>query len=1034
MMTITNYLKTALLKQKPSLTLKAGKFKTLLMLIFSSLLFISHIQESKAQTRPTTLYVDASYTGTTASDGSETYPFKTIRAALDYRGNVLGIANMVSDEQIIVKPGTYYPTETTRIFITSANGGKGSNWFTLKAQGEVIINGRDLYSVKFASLIAVTSNAQNVRIQGFKLENMRCNESLKTIKNDTIIKDSKFGIQLANTSKNVEIVGNEIYDFSWTPNVDPLINRVNFNESEKAILKSATGSDNCGPINVTGTDTIAIKEVVIKNNYIHHVIPGWTEGIQVNGHVIGFDIINNTITEVQNIGIVAAGRYEWVMNITGATLPVDQNYARDGLIKNNKVTSCRSPIAAAAGIYCDGSKNVTVENNIVSDGQVGFSIGNETKNTNSGGHTLKNNIAYDNSYVGYILGVPEGKEEAYVDSIKVIGNTSYRNGSTNDTYLNVQTGAELIINRNVRNLTVKNNIFYAVDHKDLVVVAKPSDANVQYLSTIDFDYNIYYTDTEGTYSGFFDWSNAGGDRYGNFAYYQQQKPSLDQNSQFVDPKFVNTTGPNLDFNLLPTSGAIDAGDPLYTVAEDEVDYLGNERIFNDIIDAGAIEYGASIGDQSAAIDGVNSASENYIALQTGVNQGVWSSIYAYDDENFVYVYAEYSGSLPEYSIFVNTNSSTGFKETWVEKTNYYVDGSLNLLNAYNENGNAAWPFAADNSVMNVRCVKTATTIEGRIPKYALGIGNTGTIGLGIIGYTNNWPTSVGSIPLQNNGMVYLTLNGGSGAGTLAVDGYKSPVEDYQPLITGVTGSSFSSIYGYADDNYIYLYADIDAQELDEYNVFINTNGATGHPYMWTDKTDYFIDANYNVLHQYNGASTGWPFSNVINSEGIEFVMTPTSIEGKILKSQLGLGNSGTIGIGIEGHTKNWGNSLGAVPTNGNSMVYLSLGASTANKAATASKVITVSKVKEEVDVTNLDLIVYPNPAINEISINYAVEIAGEVSIQLVGMDGAVYFSKNTYVKSGNHTAIVPVESLLRGMVILKVKTPHTTTTKKIILK
>ncbi len=1031
-----NYIKNPLRSKKRPVAFK--KFKIPLqnrISILIIMLLLGGIAQSFSQTRPTVLYVDANYNGTTASDGSEAFPYTTIRAALDYRGNVLGIAGMVSDEKIVVKAGTYAPTDSERIFITSTNGGKESYWFTLEAEGDVYLDGTNLYTTKFASLIAITSAAQNVRVKGFKIKGLRNNQSLASTVNGVLVKDVKFGIQVANTVKNVEILDNEVYDFSWTLDVDPMKNRLDFTANEIAILKSADPGDNSGAINVVGTDTIPITGLVIKNNYIHNVIPGWTEGIQVNGNVDGFEISNNTIKEVQNIGIVAAGHYGWVPEIEGATVTAALNYARNGTIKNNKVSSCRSPIAAATGIYCDGSQNILVENNSSSDGQVGFSIGNENSNVNSGGHILRNNLSYDNSWAGIILGVPGAASGSYIDDVTVTGNTVFRNGGITDTYLGNMGASECIINKNIQNLSIKNNIFYTTNHNTLVSFAMPFDtAMASYVNSISFDYNLYYTNsTETTPLGVFDWSQLGTgyDYYGTFDWYRVNRTDQDANSSFANPNFVDIASFPIDLSLQVNSPAINAGDPNYVVATGETDFHGNNRIDQSIVDIGAYESGAvAAGDEAATIDGINSIGEGYIALQTGVTQGVWKNIHAYDDNNFIYVYAEYDGSLPEYSIFVNTDSSTGFQETWTDKTNYYVDGTLNLLNRYDANStNQQWPYQADNDVMNIRFVQTTTTIEGRIPKDALGLGNAGTIGLGTIGYTANWSASVGSIPLQSNAMVYLTLDGGSDAGSLSVDGYKSPVEDYQALITGVTSSAFNSIYGYTDSEYIYLYADIEATNLSEYEVYINTDSATGFQYLWTDKSNYFIDANYNVLNFYNGGTWGWPFSEASNSTGIEFIMTPLSIEGKILKSLLGLGSSGTIGIGLEGHTANWNSSLGGVPTSG-SMVYLSLGGSSAKSNGGKS---TLGFETPE-DSSDFKLKIFPNPASDKLTINYLIKEEGHVLIELIGLDGRIYYSKEVYQNAGKQTQSIAVQNFSRGISILNIITSDKVETRKIIFK
>ena len=92
------------------------KIKTLLS--FSFLCSLLTLSTALIAQRPTTLYVDANYTGG-SSDGSSSAPFTTIRAALDYRGNTLGISGMVSDERILVKNGTYAPDSTEMIFFRS---------------------------------------------------------------------------------------------------------------------------------------------------------------------------------------------------------------------------------------------------------------------------------------------------------------------------------------------------------------------------------------------------------------------------------------------------------------------------------------------------------------------------------------------------------------------------------------------------------------------------------------------------------------------------------------------------------------------------------------------------------------------------------------------------------------------------------------------------------------------------------------------------------------------------------------------------
>ena len=159
-------------------------------------------------------------------------------------------------------------------------------------------------------------------------------------------------------------------------------------------------------------------------------------------------------------------------------------------------------------------------------------------------------------------------------------------------------------------------------------------------------------------------------------------------------------------------------------------------------------------------------------------------------------------------------------------------------------------------------------------------------------------------------------------------------------------------------------------------------------------------------------------------------MTPTAVEGKILKTLLGLGNSGTIGIGLEGHTTNWNSSLGGVPVSGN-MVYLSLGESSSSKS-TGGKTTLGTGIIE--DLSDFKLKAYPNPTLEKLTIDYLTKADGSVLIELIGLDGRTYFIKEMYLKAGKQTQSISVKSFNRGMSILRIKTPEKIEERKIILR
>jgi parallel beta-helix repeat protein len=1072
------------------------KIKSLLLLIF----FVGTVGTTLAQTRPARLYVDASYSGT-VFDGTEQFPFKSIRQALDFRQN-LGISGMSGDEEIVVKAGDYYPTPSDMIIINRYNSGYNGHWLTLKSETPLgaKLNGDSLFAQKYAAIVGITDSAQWVRLEGFVVQHIRSNPALATWKasasdmdysastptvpieisegvvarnlfGETIYdgrKDVKYGIQIAMDSRNIQVLNNEVRDISWTSAVDPYVADDALSESDKNVLRGAWPSDNAGPISVLGSDQDAMESILIKGNHVHHCIPGWTEAVTVNGYLIGFEISDNEVHHIRNIGIVAAGNYTWVVNDPNFSTPAAENYARNGLISGNKVYECQSPIAVSAGIYLDGSRNVVVEKNEVYRNHVGFSIGNETYNSHSGGHIIRNNISHHNHWAGMVLG--SNGINAWVENVKVLGNTFADNNLNqvsvlgevkSSGVLEQQNGVvvlksftgtgELILQKLSNSNTapgakieIKNNIFKS--RSGVLVNALYPFRTDAYISSdlvksnlgnlLAIDYNFYYPQPSENINYNFYGAGFTGNTF-NFANYQSET-GLDPNSGTHElwstenlPIFFKAEGGGSDFYRLADGAlAINAGDPAAGMEVGDTDFANNTRIADSRIDIGAFESGApAAGDVAAAIDGLKSAAEQYQVLQTGVTQGVWKNIHAYDDNHFIYVYGEYEGTMPEYSIFINKNSTTGYQHVWSEKSDYYVDGKLNLLNTYDINSsNTQWPFEADTTVMTIKFVKTGTTIEGRIPKAALGIGNSGTVGIGLEGHSKNWSTSVGTIPVSPSSMVYLTLDGGSNAGSLSIDGVNSPVEDYSPLITGVTGSSFNNLYGYADDEYVYLYAEISAANLWEYEVYVNTNSATGFQYIWNDKSDYFIDANYNVLHAYNNTEDPeWPFAQVPSSAGIEFVRTSTAVEGKILKSLIGVGNSGTIGIGLEGHTANWSSSLGGVPVSG-SMVYLSLAGSTNARQVEASSA-EIKVVEEEGP-----LRVYPNPVSDKLNITHYLETQGVLHVEVIGMDGKRHYQSNELLPSGNHHQVIPVANLPKGIFLVRITSEGKSTHKKVIIR
>lgn len=609
--------------------------------------------------RDTILYVDANYTGST-QNGSLANPYKTIRQALDRRAQ-MGVSGMTTNEQIIVKSGTYYPSGADMLIINRNNCGYNGKWLTIKSEVPfaATIRGDSLYKTRFASIVSFTDSAQYVKLYNFTIEHIRNNpdstkwkntdgtytatqptvmatyngQPVRTPYGDTVYeaqKDVKFGIQIVSDSRHINIFDNDISDISWTSQVNPLTADSSLTEAQKKIVRSAWPNDNCGPLNVLGSDSDAMRDITLDGNEIHHCIPGWTEGVTVNGYVDTFNVINNLVHDIKNIGIVAAGNYTWVVDpANGFSTPSSQNYVRNGTISDNVVYNCVSPIAASAGIYLDGARSVLVERNQVYNNHVGISIGNETSSSHSGGHIIRNNIVYDNTWTGMVLG--SNAYNAWVENVKVLNNTFYRNNSRAATLLPKKDGSGLVIIQNGvaqpetfgdggefitqrlsnssdapgAKIVFQNNIVRSRKGSPVTVLApfktdsySSSSLTLSNIKTLlDWNYNLYYIEPGYNNSINYDFASAGftGNTY-NFANYQTTV-GLDSASvapeyataPSPDPVFVGGTSFPGRYALVSGSLAYNIGNPSSSNSGSD-DFIYHTRIQGGRIDAGALEY------------------------------------------------------------------------------------------------------------------------------------------------------------------------------------------------------------------------------------------------------------------------------------------------------------------------------------------------------------------------------------------------------------------------------------------------------------
>jgi parallel beta-helix repeat protein len=499
------------------------------------------------------------YVSTTGNDttgtGTATLPYKTI---------VKGVQATVAGGTILVLSGTY--PATGPIFV-----GKP---LTIKRSGTnpVVINASGWTSTDPYVLGIV--NTSNVTIDGLTIANKIANGS----KGIWILANSGATANL----NNIIVKNCKVQNIGW------ISNNLSAIPANSGIVANAIKVDG-------GNGTYAITNVKIDNNEVSNCATGWGEAVTVTGNVNGFSVSRNTVYDIANIGIVAAGNY----TSTGAT---SNNQARNGIISSNEVFECMSAIANSAGIYIDGALNCTIERNEVYNCGVGIAVGAE-QNTATGnggqstGHIVNNNSCYNNVITGAIFGGVAGfGYTTTVGNTKIFNNTFYKNrtgavingvttlgGVAVGTIANIFGGEVHLQNSN--GITFKNNILYATTGKKALLASSGYT-----ISNFVSNYNLFYreggTDFIIDLTGLsFNGSTATGSY--NLAQFATAT-GQDLNSVVGLPGFVNATV--FDFSLASGAFASDKGDIIYSaVNSGTLDFDQNNRKRNGRIDIGCSE-------------------------------------------------------------------------------------------------------------------------------------------------------------------------------------------------------------------------------------------------------------------------------------------------------------------------------------------------------------------------------------------------------------------------------------------------------------
>jgi len=482
-------------------------------------------EELGASYSPVNLYGDTltyfvAKHGNDSNPGTLLQPWLTIQKACN---------DAASGSRVYIMEGTYNEKVTVNVSGTVGNYISFSNYNS----DTVIIDGTGVGGITMLEI----SGKSYLKFSGLNIQNCIGNDSQ--------------GILIDDSSHHIEIRNNRISKIHFSSNPgDP-----------------ANPGTNSQPLIVYGTDPAnPISDLIIDGNEIFDSRTGYSEGLAVNGNVDGFEITNNTVHHITNIGIDMIGHEG-----TCSAPAFDQ--ARNGICSGNTVYNCTSAYATAAGIYVDGARDIIIEKNILYRNQWGIEVGCENTGKTTSGITMRNNLIYNNATAGIVMGgydYPSGSGKV---TTSYVYNNSCFNNDTSDTY-----NGELSMTY-TENCDVRNNIFRASGQNVLLVL------DVTPLN-LTLDYNLYYCpDGEANAEIYWD-----GTDYQGFSNYVSGT-SQDVHSAFADPQFVYAQLPFPDLHIVSGSPARNHGDPGTSASiTGPSDFDGYPRFANDTIDAGAYEF------------------------------------------------------------------------------------------------------------------------------------------------------------------------------------------------------------------------------------------------------------------------------------------------------------------------------------------------------------------------------------------------------------------------------------------------------------
>ena len=245
------------------------------------------------------------------------------------------------------------------------NVGEGISIEKSGSSGKYIV----ITSVKGETPI-ITSSSKNSEIPLFTIESKVSYIIIENLTFKNVEAKNVFGIALFDGGQNHIIIRDNTFNSLKT-------------------TKSVDGYDTSAVL-LLGVNTV-IKNVMIYHNKVSNMFLGYGEAISVMGNCENIYVLNNTLTDNNNIAIDFNG------NTGECKLDGSLDQPRKSVAMFNRVEKSLSPYDDCAGIYVDGARDIYIYQNTVLNSQFGIEVGAEN---NDNKNAVTNIVVENNKLIG----------------------------------------------------------------------------------------------------------------------------------------------------------------------------------------------------------------------------------------------------------------------------------------------------------------------------------------------------------------------------------------------------------------------------------------------------------------------------------------------------------------------------------------------------------------------------------------------------------------------------------------------------------